>query len=113
MEPDRAGVNPMIERTVVVWPMPLRPISVTISPAWMSNETPNSAWLRPYAVSTPESCNKVSAIQFHGLLLAEVSAAHLRIGADRVRRSRGDDAPVDENGDAIRQREHRIHVVLD
>ena len=37
----------MIERTVVVLPMPLRPISVTISPAVMANETPNSTWLRP------------------------------------------------------------------
>ena len=47
IEPARAGVSPMIERTVVVLPMPLRPMSVTISPGAMASETPNSTWLRP------------------------------------------------------------------
>jgi hypothetical protein len=37
----------MIERMVVVLPMPLRPISETISPALMESESPNSTWLRP------------------------------------------------------------------
>ena len=37
----------MIERTVVVLPMPLRPISVTISPGAMDNDMPNSTWLSP------------------------------------------------------------------
>ena len=45
--PARAGVSPMMERTVVVLPMPLRPISVTISPALIASDTPNSTWLRP------------------------------------------------------------------
>ena len=45
--PARAGVSPMIERTVVVLPMPLRPISVTISPGAIASDTPNSTWLRP------------------------------------------------------------------
>ena len=37
----------MIERTVVVLPMPLRPISVTTSPRPIASERPNSTWLRP------------------------------------------------------------------
>ena len=37
----------MIERTVVVLPMPLRPISVTISPAATVSDMPNSTWLKP------------------------------------------------------------------
>ena len=45
--PARAGVNPMIERMVVVLPMPLRPIRATISPARTYNDMPNSTWLRP------------------------------------------------------------------
>ena len=40
-------VSPMIERTVVVLPMPLRPISDTISPGAMANEMPNSTRLKP------------------------------------------------------------------
>ena len=47
IEPAIAGVSPMIERTVVVLPMPLRPISVTISPAEIASEMPNSTWLSP------------------------------------------------------------------
>ena len=42
-----AGVRPMMERTVVVLPMPLRPMRLTISPAAMASEIPNSTWLRP------------------------------------------------------------------
>ncbi len=42
-----AGVRPMIERTVVVLPMPLRPMRVTISPGAMLSEIPNSTWLSP------------------------------------------------------------------
>ena len=41
------GVSPITERTVVVLPMPFRPISVTISPGEMASEMPNSTWLRP------------------------------------------------------------------
>ena len=37
----------MIERTVVVLPMPLRPISVTISPGSITSDMPNSTWLKP------------------------------------------------------------------
>src|SRR5664279_5124226 len=42
LTPARAGVRPMMERTVVVLPMPLRPISVTISPGAMVSEMPHS-----------------------------------------------------------------------
>ena len=45
--PAVAGVSPMMERTVVVLPMPLRPISVTISPGPTASETLNSTWLNP------------------------------------------------------------------
>ncbi len=37
----------MIERTVVVLPMPLRPSSVATWPRAMASETPNSTWLWP------------------------------------------------------------------
>ncbi len=37
----------MIERTVVVLPMPFLPISVTISPGAMASDMPNSTWLKP------------------------------------------------------------------
>ena len=45
--PARGGVMPMIERTVVVLPMPLRPSRVTTSPTCDVKVMPNSTWLRP------------------------------------------------------------------
>ena len=47
MLPARAGVRPMMERTVVVLPMPLRPSSATTSPGRISRSMPNSTWLDP------------------------------------------------------------------
>jgi hypothetical protein len=47
MTPAIAGVSPMIERTAVVLPMPLRPIRVTISPAAIAKEIPNKTLQRP------------------------------------------------------------------
>ena len=45
--PARAGVSPMMDRMVVVLPMPLRPIRATISPERTFSDMPNSTWLRP------------------------------------------------------------------
>src|SRR5450631_2996884 len=45
--PARAGVSPMMDRIVVVFPMPLRPITATISPEQTCSDRPNSTWLRP------------------------------------------------------------------
>ena len=50
MVPERGRVMPMIERTVVVLPMPLRPSRLTTCDAGTSSEMPNRTWLRPYAV---------------------------------------------------------------
>ena len=38
---------PMMERTVVVFPMPLRPSRVTTSPLSIRRSTPNRTWLDP------------------------------------------------------------------
>src|SRR5262245_43649810 len=105
MAPARAGVSPMIERTVVVLPMPLRPISVTISPGAICSDTPNSTLLRPYAVSMLSTSSRLSAMAGHRLLLAEIGAAHLRVGAHLGRRAAGDDAAIHQHGDTVGKRE--------
>src|SRR3954470_2313529 len=95
----------MIERTVVVFPMPFLPRSVTTSPAAMSRSTPKSTLLAPYAVS--RFCTLSSK------LFPEVGLAHRRVGADLRRRAGGNQAAADQHRDAIREAEHRVHVVLD
>ncbi len=45
--PPCAGSRPMMAFTVVVLPMPFRPIKVTTSPASTASSMPNRAWLAP------------------------------------------------------------------
>ncbi len=47
MLPLRGWLSPLIERSVVDFPAPLAPISVTISPARTSSEMPLSASMVP------------------------------------------------------------------
>ena len=47
IEPVRGGVRPEIERSVVDFPAPLEPISVTHSPSLTSRLMPLSAWMFP------------------------------------------------------------------
>ena len=47
MKPLRGWLRPLIERSVVDFPAPFAPMSVTISPSWTSSETPLSAWIAP------------------------------------------------------------------
>ena len=47
IRPVRGGTIPEIERSVVVLPAPLAPISVTISPSRTSSEMPLSASIEP------------------------------------------------------------------
>jgi hypothetical protein len=47
IEPRRGWLSPLIERSVVDFPAPLAPISVTISPSWTSIEMPLSASMEP------------------------------------------------------------------
>ena len=61
----------------------------------------------------PSSCEQRLSHGAHRLLLAEIGLAHLGVGADRVRRAGGDDAAIDQHRDAVGEREHRLHVVLD
>src|SRR5207302_1300576 len=129
--PARGGMMPMIERIVVVLPIPFFPSSVTTRPAFTSRLRPNSTWLAPYAASRP-STRSITTISPLGsslrrlrrrlaphlalpavVALAEVGVPHLGVGAHLGRRSRHHDAPVDHDGDPIGQREHGVHVVLD
>ncbi len=47
IEPARGGVSPEMERSVVDFPAPLEPMSVTISPSSTVSEMLLSAWMFP------------------------------------------------------------------
>src|SRR5437764_11676685 len=105
--PPLGRTMPMSDRTVVVLPMPLRPSKVTASPGRTPNETPNSTWLCPYAVTSASTSSITPRPPRRD------RRAALRDCADLLGRAGGDDAPVDQHRDAVGEGEHGVHVVLD
>ena len=114
----------MIERTVVVLPMPLRPMSVTISPGSMTSVMREQHLAQAIAGLDARDLEQRHLSHWalmplwlrwrlHLLLLAEVGLAHLGVGADLLRRAGGNDAAIDQHRDTVGEREHRLHVVLD
>ncbi len=47
------------------------------------------------------------------MLIAEIGSADFFILADRRWRVGRDDAAIDQHGDAVGEREYRVHVMLD
>ena len=98
----------MIERIVVVLPMPLRPSSVTISPSPTSRSTSNSTWLR--AVARLRACD---ASSIRRLPRRDRRRAPPRLSGSRRRVPVAIMLAIDQHRDAVGQREDRVHVVLD
>src|SRR5215472_16123046 len=90
MAPVRSGRRPEIARRVVVLPAPCPPISATTSPSW-----------------------RRSSLSRMDILFPEVGLDHPAIGSDLARRAGGDLLPEGQHDDAMRERHHRAHVVLD
>src|SRR5438093_529764 len=104
---------PMTAERLVVLPMPLRPSRLTTSPALTAKSTPNKTLPSPYPASSPATSSIGAPGRRTGIVLAQVGAAHMRVGADRGWRPGRNDAALDHDGDAVGQREHRVHIVLD
>src|SRR6185503_13386095 len=84
IEPLRLASMPMMARMVVVLPAPLRPSSVTTSPALTSKFMPCRTWLSPYQPCTSRTASCASAMSrphvgFHHLRVL----GHFRVGALR------------------------------
>src|SRR5690349_10376451 len=101
---------PMIDLSVVVFPAPLRPRSVTTSPASTLRVTPCSTWDSPY-----QACRPSTARSGAGLSMAdpEIGFAHVRIVGDSVVVALGEHAAAGENRDAVGQVGDHAEVVLD
>ena len=86
--------------------MPLRPSRVTTSPARRRarcRTAPGSA-IGAVGRRAPRSITRSPRRD---------RPAHLRIGADLLGRAGRDGAAIDQHGDAVGEREHGVHVVLD
>src|SRR5215831_5756054 len=96
MEPLRLASRPMIARMVVVLPAPLRPRSVTTSPAFTSKVMPCRMWLSPY-----QACTSPTASWASGMAGPHISFDDLRIGGDLTVGSLGQHLAAGEHRDAI------------
>src|SRR5689334_20432407 len=96
-EPDRWPTMPMMDLSVVVLPAPLRPSSVTTSPARTSNVTPWRMCDSPY-----QACNPLTVrIGASGMPDPHVGLTHFRIVRDRLVIAFRKHAATRQHGDAV------------
>src|SRR5262249_37847878 len=107
-------VSPMMARSVVVLPTPLRPSSAADSPGFTSRFTPCRMCSLPIWTWTS------SSLSMHGLLdvvlvlgAAQVGLAHALVVGDLLGRAGGENRPLRHHRDVARDAEHHLHVVLD
>src|ERR1700726_2507978 len=114
-EPVRFSTMPMIALSVVVLPTPLRPSSVTTSPACTAKVTPWSTGDSPYQASRLSTARSGRGSAMIGLKMAgpEIGFAHRRILRHRFVVALGQHVAAGEHGDAIAQIGDDAEIVLD
>src|SRR5258705_4223175 len=112
MAPRVGWSSPEIVLSVVVFPAPLLPRSVTISPCPTSRPTPLSARISPYDTSS-DSTLSTRLRPRPGAALAQVGFDHRRVALDLARRPLGDLLAVIEHRDPVGDLHDHAHVVLD
>src|SRR6266540_6625004 len=100
----------MIDLSVVVLPAPLRPSSVTTSPARTSNATPCSTWDAPYQACSPSTVSNGAELSMAD---PEIGFAHRRIGRDGLVVAFGQHPPARQHGDAVGEVGDHAEIVLD
>src|SRR5215831_4501849 len=114
MVPRLRGVSPMIARSVVVLPTPLRPSSAAHSPGFTSRLTPCRMCSLPIWTCTSSSLSmRVFLDVVLVLLTAEIGLAHTLVGRDLRRAAGGEYSALRHHGDVVGDLEHDLHVVLD
>src|SRR5262245_15908788 len=103
---------PMIDFSVVVLPAPLRPSSVTTSPARTSKVAPWSTWDSPYQRCSP-STGRGGATPGLSMADAEIGLAHERVGRNRLVVAFGEHSATREHRDAIGEVGDDAEIVLD
>src|SRR4029079_10027917 len=101
MEPSRWLTMPMMDFSVVVLPAPLRPRSVTTSPARTSRPTPCRMWESPYQALS--ALTDSSGVAESAIALPQVSLDHVRICGDGLVVALGKDFSPLQHRDAVRQ----------
>src|SRR5262249_33433478 len=109
MRPARGRRKPMIVRSVVVLPAPLRPTGHTTSARPTSSDTARRMWLA-WLVTSIASMVSTSACR---RAAADHRVDDLGVGLDLARARVGQHAPLVQRDDPVGVAEHDVHVVLD
>src|SRR5688500_8584829 len=108
IEPFLGLRTPAIVIMSVVLPAPLGPSRQVMEPAATSRETPFSASILPYAVTSSRTVSITPASRS-----AEIGFLHQRIVLDLRRRALGDLLAEVEDRDAVGDAHHELHHMLD
>src|SRR5579862_255982 len=109
-EPVRCSTIPMIDFSVVVLPTPLRPSSVTTSPARTSNVAPWRMCDSPY-----QACSSltVSSADVSGMAGPKIGLAHRRIIRHRLVVTLGQNLSTAKHGNTVTQIGDHAEIVFD
>src|ERR1700693_5232532 len=109
-QPAEACQSPMIVRNVVVLPAPLRPSSMVSPPRGTASSTPCKMCYGPIWVSMPSSSNSGAT---SGIGDTEIGFLHQRRGDHAGGLAVGHQLAVVQHDDAVGERAHHVHLVLD
>src|SRR6266545_6756834 len=104
MRPRETGCRPATARISVVLPAPLGPMRTAISPASTLSDTPQSACKSPYETWM----SSISSMMTH----AKVGIDDGGVGCHSHRRAVSDLLAGIHHGNAVHDREQRLHQVL-
>src|SRR5690349_12139275 len=100
---------PMIDLSVVVLPAPLRPSSVTTSPARTSKVAPCSTCDSPYQACRSSTASSAPS----GMAHSQIGLAHLGVGRDAGVVALGEHPAAREHRDAVAEVGDHAEIVLD
>src|SRR6187200_2328245 len=111
-EPRRCATIPMIDLSVVVFPAPFRPSSVTTSPRRTSNSTPCRMCDSPYQALRSVTLSNGVAPAESGMFLPQIRLHHLRIARHAFVIAFCEDLSALQNGDGLAQVRNDRQIVL-
>src|SRR5439155_2169045 len=107
MLPADARHRPMMVRRQVVLPAPLRPRSMVSELGATAKSTPCRMWYWPMCVLTPRSSRSSDTRD------TQIGLLHDRRGGHFGRRTLRDELALMQHDDAVGERAHHVHLVLD
>src|SRR6266516_1944951 len=99
----------MIVARSVVFPTPFRPSTASAPRSGSSNATSSRTTVSPY----PARTSRRRSALYDMALLPEIDLMHASVLGELLRRHLDQHCALHQHGDALREAEHEVHVVLD